>query len=629
MTPLLVYSVLGLFPLGSTSTLARTAKSAALYLLIISSLLLVPDGIPFDSNGIPTKTQPNSPLAADSSLPSTVPICSFGHGASRVTARGASCPGVHRFYGDSRASQFADDLAEFDPSVLHFQQQPVGQHTEMTILIRNHSRKRVLHLTSVSGTSSDFHPSFFRSEYVLPGEYTSFDVYFLPRQVGPVESTLHIHTEDGFTFPLPVSGVGTLNPYQLRSLSARIPLNYSYSPTISMYNPHAELLQITEMYSTAEDLHLELLSTDAPSAWEVPPYQSKPVMRLNFFADRLDRYTAFIRVKTNFDKQTGAQLIIPLEVEVVSRENVVSTAQELDFGLVRSSDELKYLNITLYNPSETAVRVISLSVLDSARYMSTQLFAPALLDPGMVQPVGLLKLQPRDLPINLSLLTGSVKVNVTSGNINQRHSSNAIQIPYRARIEYGHLNIPNLSLHSGTLPSRPQTVSVWLSHTFRYSLAVFDAKISYSEIEAENTGYLSIHEFHWPLLIVPHDRVVALSLRFMPNRARIMSHSHLLLYTNTSRFQLPIRIYNQQLELREGSEELEFGVIHPNITKNQSVKVRNLNADMITVREMIITNPHLSFEKMVILPLQEGQLISMTGTVLRLQINSETLTTPY
>ena len=613
MTPSLGYSVLGVFPLGSTSALARTAKSAALYLLIIC-LLLVPDGIPFDSNGIQTKAQPNSPLAADSSLPSTVPTCTFGHGVSRVAARGASCPGVHRFYGDSRASQSVDDLAEFDPPALHFEQQPVGQHNERTILIKNHSRKRVLHLSSVSGTSSDFHPSFFQSEYVLPGEHTSFDVYFLPREVGPVEATLHIHTEDGFTFPLPVSGVGTLNPYLLRSLSARIPLNYSYSPTISLYNPHAEPLQITEMYSTAEDLHLELLSTDAPSAWQVPPYQSKPVMRLNFFADRLDRYTAFIRVKTNFDRETGAQLIIPLEVEVVSRECVVSTAQELDFGLTRSSDELKYLNITLYNPSESTVRVTSLSATGSGRCITTQLFTPALLDPGTVLCVGLLKLQPRELPLNLTLLTGNVKINVTSGNGSKRQS-NAIIIPYRARIEYGHLNIPNLNLHSGTLPSRPQTVSVWLSHTFRYPLAVFDARVSYPETEGDNTGYLSLHEFHWPLLIVPHDRVVVLSLRFMPNRARIMSHPHLQLSTNISRFQVPIHIYSQQLELREGAEELEFGVIHPNITKNYSVKVRNLNADMITVREMIIENPHLSFEKMVILPLQEGQLISMTGSL--------------
>ena len=610
MTPSLGYIVLGLFPLGPTSSLARTAKSAALYLLIISSLLLVPDGIPFDSNGIQTKAQPNSPLAADSSHPSSFPACSLGHGASRVNARGASCPGVHRFYGDS---EFADDLAEFDPPGLHFEHHPVGQHTERTVLVKNHSRKRVLHLTSVSGTSSDFHPSFFQSEYVLPGEHTSFDVYFLPREVGIVSSTLHIHTEEGFTFPLPVSGVGTLNPYQLRSLSARIPLNYSYSPTISLYNPHSEPLQITEMYSTAADLHLELLATDAPSSWLVPPYQSKPVMRINFFADRLDRYTAFIRMRTNFDRETGAHLIIPLEVEVVSREFVVSTAQELDFGLIRSSDELQQLNITLYNPSESTARVTSLSATHSGRYISTQLFGPVLLEPGVVLSVGSLELQPRELPLNLSLLTGSVKVNVTGGN--SKRQSNSILIPYRARIEYGHLNIPKLNLHSGTLPTRPQTVSVWLSHTFRHSLAVFDARISYPETDGNNTGYLSLHEFHWPLLIIPHDRVVVLSLRFMPNRARIMSHPHLQLYTNASRFQVPIHIYNQQLELKQGAEELEFGVIHPNITKNHSIKIRNLNADMITVREMIISNPHLSFEKMVILPLQEGQLISMTGTV--------------
>ncbi|KAI6654223.1 hypothetical protein LOD99_622 [Oopsacas minuta] len=623
MAMLLTSSFMGVFPLRLISSLSQTTKSTALYLLIISCLLLVPHGIPHSD--IPNKAHQSNPLAADSSRPDNIPTCTLKNGLSRVTPRGPNCPGVHKFYDDDKdtlSSMLIDNLVEFVPSVLWFNNHPVGQHTDKRIQIINHSQKRVLHLTSVSGTSSDFHPSFFQSEFILPGEHTCFDVYFLPREVGPIESTLHIHSEDGFTFPLPVSGTGTANPYHVHSLSARIPLNYSYSPTVSVYNPHENPLQITEMYSTALDLHLELLSSDESSSWEVPPYQSKEVMRLTFFADRIDRYTAFIRIRTNFDKDTGAQLIIPLEVEVVSRENIVSTSQELDFGLIRSSDELKSLNISLYNPSDAIVKVSSLSASKSGRYLTIQQYQHLKLDPGIALSVGVLKLNPRDLPLNLSLITGSVLVNVSSGEGSSKWTD-SIRIPYRASIVYGHLNVPNLNLHSSTLPSRPQTVSVWLSHTFRYSLALFDAKISYGESGGEETGYLSLHEFHWPLLILPHDRAVILSLRFMPSRALINSHSYLQLYTNTSNFQIPIRIYNQQLELTDGASELEFGVIHPDITKNQSFKLRNMNADVITVREMIISNPHLTFEKMVILPLQEGQLISMTGSDVPFVIQSK------
>ena len=286
-------------------------------------------------------------------------------------------------------------------------------------------------------------------------------------------------------------------------ISARIPLNYSYSPTVSVYNPHGHALQITEMYSTALDLHLELLSSTAASSWEVPPYQSKEVMRVNFFADRLDHYTAFIRIKTNFDNETGAQLIIPLEVEVVSRENIISAAQELDFGLIRSSDELKAINITLYNPSQVTYKVTSLSASRTGRYVTTQLFQPALVDPGVVLSVGALKLNPRDLPLNLSLITGSVLVNVSSGEGSSKRLE-SVRIPYRARIEYGHLNVPNLNptLEWYYPLALKQSECVAQPHIQAFSRGFLRLRFPTLRV-SEDTGYLSLHEFHWPLLDPP------------------------------------------------------------------------------------------------------------------------------
>jgi len=42
-----------------------------------------------------------------------------------------------------------------------------------------------------------------------------------------------------------VSGVGVQNPYRIRPfLGAKVPVNSSYSPVISMYNPHGSVLQV-------------------------------------------------------------------------------------------------------------------------------------------------------------------------------------------------------------------------------------------------------------------------------------------------------------------------------------------------------------------------------------------------
>ena len=47
-------------------------------------------------------------------------------------------------------------------------------------------------------------------------------------------------------------------------------------------------------------------------------------------------------LKTNVDNETCAQLVVPLEVQVVSRENIISAAQELDsLGLIRLTDNSK------------------------------------------------------------------------------------------------------------------------------------------------------------------------------------------------------------------------------------------------------------------------------------------------
>ena len=610
MPCVLVYSLIGVFPLRFLSSPAKTARYAACYLLLSSLLLLVQDGIPLASKEQLRKGQKCHPLAADSDSSCNLASFPFPSDGACTEAEEVAPNGIESF-----SSLLSDHLVDIDPPVLKFGQHPIGQHTDRTVKIINHSQKHSLHLVSVSGTSSDFHPSFFRTDRVAPGEHTLFDVYFLPREVGSVESTIHIHTESGLTYPLPVSGQGIQNPYQLRSLSARIPLNSSYSPVISLYNPHSTPLQITEMYSTALDLHLELLSSDASqSAWVVPPYQRKEVMRIHFSADRFDQYTAFIRVKTSFDRETEVRLIIPLEVEVLSPDSLFSSAHELDFGLLRSSDSPTSLPISLYNPSGVALRITSLTLSNHTSFLHLEQDPPSpLMDARTNLSIATLRLSPGEVPADVRFIRGSVHVNGSAVEASKRRSIH-FSIPYTARVEHGHLHIPKLVFHSGSLPTRPQTVSVWLSHTFRQPLAVFRASLSYPEAERGETGYLSLHELHWPLMLLPQDRAVGLSLKFMPNSPLILAHPTLHIHTNTSDFELPIHIYNQQLLLAE-EDELEFAVINPNITKTLSIKMQNLNADVITVRDMIVPITFLSLEKVVMLPLLKHQLISTSGMI--------------
>lgn len=54
-------------------------------------------------------------------------------------------------------------------------------------------------------------------------------------------------------------GVGISNPFRLKPLlGARVPINGSYSPVISMHNPFSDSLRVVEMFSSGGNIHLEL-----------------------------------------------------------------------------------------------------------------------------------------------------------------------------------------------------------------------------------------------------------------------------------------------------------------------------------------------------------------------------------
>ncbi len=112
-----------------------------------------------------------------------------------------------------------------------------------TVFIIN-TGKDILKLESIFGSTIHFHCSFFLDKTISPGANTSFDVYFLSRELGSVESSLYINTNKGI-IKFKVMGVGVENLYKLKPiLNARIPVNSSYTTVINLYNPHNTSLQL-------------------------------------------------------------------------------------------------------------------------------------------------------------------------------------------------------------------------------------------------------------------------------------------------------------------------------------------------------------------------------------------------
>ncbi|KAM7388663.1 hypothetical protein PAMP_024824 [Pampus punctatissimus] len=226
----------------------------------------------------------------------------------------------------------------FEPPMLDFHEQPVGMPKMEKVYLHNPSSEEIS-LISISATTAHFHASFFQNRIIPPGGNTSFDVVFLARVVGNVENTLFINTSHHGVFTYQVFGVGIPNPYRLRPfIGARVPVNSSFSPLINIHNPYSEPLQVVEMYSSGGDLHLELPTGQQGGTgklWEIPPFETKGVMRASFSSRDVDNHTAFIRIKTNAPNEDQF-IILPVEVEVTSAPGIYSSTEMLDFGTLRS-----------------------------------------------------------------------------------------------------------------------------------------------------------------------------------------------------------------------------------------------------------------------------------------------------
>jgi hypothetical protein len=174
-----------------------------------------------------------------------------------------------------------------------------------------------------------------------------------------------------------VNGIGTVNPFHLRPLiGATIPLNSTFEYTINFYNPYNYSIDINEIYTSDENLIIELLSYknqkykitkifEHKEQWHLEPYRIKPIVKINYLAHKLDRLHGFYCIKTN----SNDTIIVPVEINVSDRENLYSNVDLIEFsahGLIHST--ARPITVPVYvinNGLNPVIITVSLSVIDN------------------------------------------------------------------------------------------------------------------------------------------------------------------------------------------------------------------------------------------------------------------------
>ncbi|KAJ3584518.1 hypothetical protein NHX12_015013 [Muraenolepis orangiensis] len=461
----------------------------------------------------------------------------------------------------------------FEPPMLDFHEQPVGMPKMEKVYLHNPSPEEIS-LISISATTAHFHASFFQNRIIPSGGNTSFDVVFLARVVGNVENTLFINTSHHGVFTYQVFGVGIPNPYRLRPfIGARVPVNSSFSPLINIHNPHSEPLQVVEMYSSGGDLHLELPTGQQGGTlhlWEIPPFETKGVMRASFSSREADNHTAFIRIKTNAS-DPDQFIILPVEVEVTSAPGIYSSIEMLDFGTLRSQDKPKQLNLHLLNSGSKDVQITSVRASPSNEAVTIDFKA-------------------------ITLKAGENKyTKVASISFDASKAQKASQyLGFDHTVTLFHIR------DSGTdVLVKP----IHLTNTFHFAIRVHQVGLP-----EEASAMFKVLNFTDPVLIPSQGSLYIFSLEFQPRRPSTHVDSNILLVTNASKFHLPIRAYTGFLEplaLPPSLSErfLDFGVLSATDTSSILLAVFNKrgNRTSLLTRARELLNATASLHKTVIL----------------------------
>ncbi|XP_048778429.1 transmembrane protein 131-like isoform X3 [Ostrea edulis] len=492
-----------------------------------------------------------------------------------------------------------------DPPWLDFQERPVGMPFLEQVVVHNTDNRNDLHLLSISGSTVHFHCSFFQEKVVPPGGNTTFDVVFLAREEGNVENTLYIHTSVG-SFSYNVFGVGIPNPYRLRPyLGAKVPLNSSFSPVIKIHNPFSSTLQVTEMFSSEGDLHLELPSGDieAPrSLWEIPPYETKTVMKANFVGRVENNHTAFIRIKTN-QEQMNNLVILPVEVEVSSVPGLYSPKEMIDFGIIRTLDDPVTVSLNLVNTGFKPVHISSVTVSPPNEAINID-FRPTKLQPDILRHTSVARITfNAEKALHRKHWSGKIIVK-------SRNGQHKITIPYKAAVLHGSLvySVNNTYFFSAR-DIWNITRAMTFTNTFNFSVVLYNISIS-----TQHHHFFSILNFTVPLILKPRKTSTPFYLKFHPNETQLHFTTYITLHTNASTFTMPIVVYNGLLKViphrpEKFKGQFDFGTMGVEEKRSMIFTLQNDNPIDVHIGEI---TPDMNGTKVFFLGMERGNGTMLT-----------------
>nr|XP_029708989.1 LOW QUALITY PROTEIN: transmembrane protein 131 homolog [Aedes albopictus] len=443
----------------------------------------------------------------------------------------------------------------FQPSLLDFLERSIGDpHNQVVILINKHKSRSVF-LGSISGSTPDFYSSYFKESVIPPEGNTTFNVVFLPRQLGATAGSIEIHTSFGL-LQYQVKGEGIACPYRLKPLvGLKAPLNATLTPEITLYNPHDTPLQIVEIYSSGGNFQLELPSgaQEGPQAlWEIPPHSTRSVIRVRFHGKTPGNHTSYVRIKISGGSEEPTlidkMLVVPIEIEIRKETGLYT--------------KVPFLDITADGGGKENVTKVSWNITNSGErpvvFTSWGVFSQEDNINGL--EVHLIKKPPYMLHLEIDWskiypgqksITGNIIVSYAY-QISRHDDSNYIEIPISVQILRGSLKyepdvLKFLTFDDGQHTSRNMQLQtprrLVIRNGFNVPLAISNLTIP------ENCSRNFRIEAFRPKILQPDQEETLLRIsRILTDNLNRSISTFIRLATNVSDYDLPIHSYTGKLK---------------------------------------------------------------------------------
>nr|XP_018905539.1 PREDICTED: transmembrane protein 131 [Bemisia tabaci] len=458
---------------------------------------------------------------------------------------------------------------QFQPPSLDFKERHLGipHHEKVTII--NLSPNKTIRMSSISGSTVHFHSSFFEDKLIPPLGNTTFNVVFLGREEGEVESSLFIHTSIG-SLKYQVRGISIQSPYRLRPLSGiRLPLNASFSPLINLHNPFSTPIQLVEVFSSGGDFHLELPSGELEGPkqlWEIPAFYTKPVIRVKFNAHTQKNHTAYIRLKVNRSEEV---LIVPLEVEVSPSSGIYSPDDIIDFGIGGHQDPPKTLLLHLKNSWKKPIKIQNIMSIPPSKALKID-FQPIKVPPDSQTATKVASLTfDWKLAQDQSYSKGKlvIKSSGVGGGVEK------LVMSYIARTLHGGLVFDVPAIEFQPLNKEFYQQPFHIKNTFALPVVILNVTVP-----REAAQQIQIINFE-PIIIMPGEKVPLFTLDLVDSSEHFNSlNTEITIHSNVSSVKIPLLRYSGHLmKVTESGDDLVIGTIEAQRLLTTNVGLVNLN----------------------------------------------------